>query len=410
MRDDDEVGAVLRRAGDQIEVGPAPVPLLLEKGHRARRRRSVVVVGGCVAATLAVTGGVAVAVGLASRQPNTDASAHHSVDPVTPARPTPTGSGPAGVTVPPGTRLVAFDGIGVAVPAAWSTNDAACQNAFADTVVIGENPGIDCGFYVPSGVVSSAHLVPRRVLDRRGDVLGEVAARGAVAGNPYVRYRTHAIACNGAQCHEFAGAVRFDDRDVAIWVESPSRQTIDAILGSVFILPRGYGAVPINATPHLLTRLGFAVREQVQYRPRLIPGWLLRTSPEVGSIVPTGSSVTLTLSTRVAGDPCAGLQVELITPEVRRAVSAVARQSFTVRVRAGESVSVQSTGACAGTVQASSAGASVLSMAGPWTFTALEPGTARLDVGMPMCAGAPPSANCRGGFFSFAEVTVVVEP
>lgn len=411
MTADDETRAVLRRAGDRIDVSPVPMPLLLQEGRRARRRRTSAVVSTCLAAVLVVAGGTALAVNRIGGETTRDAAAPHATDSPSPHHPTQTVPGSGPLSVPPGTRLVGFNGIGIAVPVEWSTNGGVCHNAMEDTVIVGDNPGVDCGFSVPPGDVSSAHLVSHaHDLWAPRYVRWDVEATGSVGGSSFVRSPTRPISCNGAHCQMFEGALSFKDRDVTLWVDSPSRHTIDSVLDSVFVLPRGFGAIPDNATPRSLTRRGFAVHEQVAYRPRLVAGWLLKTTPEVGTIVARGSTVMLTHSTRVAGDPCASLQVELVTPAGPHSVSALSRESFTVRVHAGESVSVQALGACAETVSASSDDESVLRGSDGTAFTAVAPGTTGLDIGIPMCAGALPSANCRGGLSIFAAVTVVVEP
>ena len=357
-----------------------------------------------VAAVLLVTSGVAVAVTLTSGHP----SSHTAIRPPD-DQGTKTVSDPGALTAPPGTRLVGLNGVAVAVPASWGINQAVCQTPEANTAIVGLPHGGDCA-YVPSRIWSSAALEPYDGTYWR--LLKQSRPAPAIDGLPVARVATHgfrySVPARTATLYE--GALLFKTENVTVTVRSPNADLVDRILDSAFAIPSGYDAVPPDATPQSLARIGMVVSEQVRYRPRLVPGSLLETRPDVGSIVTHGSTVTLTHSTRVAGRPCAGLQVKLVTPAGARDVSVVARDSFTVRVPAGESVAVDAMGACAETVTASSDIPAVLRRDGGRQFTAVAHGRARLVIYMPECAGALPSANCRGGIFSFAEVTVVVEP
>jgi hypothetical protein len=110
--------------------------------------------------------------------------------------------------------------------------------------------------------------------------------------------------------------------------------------------------------------------------------------------------------TRAVPGPCGDLQVALEAPTTRTAVPVQAGQRFALDVHVGDTIAIASSGHCARTVSGSPQNASVLRGVDGTHFTAARPGESNLELTMPMCAGSGPA--CRGGFFEFARVTVVV--
>jgi hypothetical protein len=111
-------------------------------------------------------------------------------------------------------------------------------------------------------------------------------------------------------------------------------------------------------------------------------------------------------STSSDASPCGDLHVALVTPTSYQQLPVQAMQRFTLDVRVGDTVFVDASGDCAGTVSGSPENSSVLRWLNRTNFTAAEPGTSELAITMPMCAGSGPT--CRGGIFDIARVTVVV--
>jgi hypothetical protein len=395
MTHEDDTRDLVRRAGDAFPVTPAPAQDLLRQGRRARRRRTRTVVGAVAAAVVIVTGG-AVAVG---SQLTNDASTNPIVG-------TPTVT-PPGPTTPLGTRLVGRNGIGIAVPIQWGTNDAACHSAFKDTVIVGANPGVDCSMFVPPPVSWA-------VLDSYESSIGELTqTQGSniqIGGLALKRVRTYQYQQgeNGANTM-YAGALLSRDLDIAIIVRSPDRTVVDDILASAFAVPSRYVAVPALAGRADLVQRGLVVHHETSSEAGLPPGRLLAFDPPPGSIVPAHSVVTVIRSgTTHDARACSGLQTSLITPT--RDIHVVARlQPYHAVLHVGDRLSLEASGPCARDVDITPRQTGVMEIRGDRRNIAVHSGTATVDVGVPPCFSTG-GFLCTGGNALLAQVRVVVLP
>lgn len=88
-----------------------------------------------------------------------------------------------------------------------------------------------------------------------------------------------------------------------MWVEpGDDIDVMNSILDSVRVVPPGYTALPVDAngtaasTQRAMLEAGLTVEVVDKARPGLSPGVLLNAEPPLGTIVPVGSNVTLTVS------------------------------------------------------------------------------------------------------------------
>jgi len=306
MLTDDRTRDLLRSAVADLTVRDAPADELVRRGRKVRRRTRVIAGVGVAAAVGLVVVGSVVLFDTTNRadQPATTATTAPSE--------TPPPSTQNGLVAPPGTRLVGMGPIAVAVPQSWGTNDVRCGTPLSDTVVFESQGTRSC--FVEQRDVSSVHfgrigMWERRSWERNATTamdLGEIDITRSEIG-PYREGL-------GEPTYPFSvGVVTVPGYDVAMWVVSTHEELIRSVLDSVREIPNGYVAVPVRSaaarTWPFEADAGLDVRQVAVYREGVSPGVLLSSDPPLGSIVPRGSRVRLTVSG--PGEPLSGPEAPL---------------------------------------------------------------------------------------------------
>lgn len=283
----------LEHAGARTPVGPPPLGAIRRNVARRRRRRGWAVSAVCVA------GVATIAVGATLLGPD-----RLGADVAGPDAP------------PPGTRFVGLGDVTIAVPQTWGTDDTGCGLPQAETVVIADghfdymSSSMTC--FVPhQPTVDNVHVgqglpegfEPDETIEIDGRPADRTTATCSTDIEPYV----------GRQyC---SATVRFPQEDVWFRVNSPSGvEEVDRMLDTITVLPDLVG-VPFyrdiyrdvpdadQAYAARLTEAGLKVKiveSDERVVPKPLPGFILRVSPERGTMLPPGSTVTVTVST--AGD------------------------------------------------------------------------------------------------------------
>jgi hypothetical protein len=209
------------------------------------------------------------------------------------------------LAAPPGTRLVGFQGVAVAVPDDWGIDRiraGRCQLPVEDTVVFPSrklvlSESMPCGL---AERTSSLHLIDVSTEDI-SLIVEDASPAGRVDGVPTFRTSLRPQLCDGERCspHQFNQALIVPSRDVLLYVNSPQKSTIESVLGTIRLIPPGYTAVPdlsgLIADGDQLRRL---VEAAGLTWDRVCPsgsvcdmGEIEATDPAAGSVVPEGTIV-----------------------------------------------------------------------------------------------------------------------
>jgi PASTA domain len=286
---DDQIVQTLERRAAEVHVGPPPLAEMHASAHR--RRRSLVAVVGSAAAVVALVVGVG---WLGSVQSN-------EVDPK-PANP------PAADELeqpPAGFRWVGIGHAVVAVPEGWPTNAIRCTEPERDGVwvdVAGFNLCI-----APFPTDSTRVWV-------RGPYGNEDTSewgRGTLDGTPVL---TSSITCSGTSESdvEVCGQVVFIPSENAVFdVESSAGpDAVEEALARIEVLDDGV-AVPgfallqeqqdapggvLAAYERALRQAGLDVELRTRPEKGLPAGWVIKASPEPGTVVAEGSTVVVTVN------------------------------------------------------------------------------------------------------------------
>lgn len=282
---EDQIRELLRKGIDDIRVGPPPTDQLVSRGGRpAWLRHGLPAFATAMAVAIVLVG----VFSLRLFSAGTDQAA----DP-------PKGNASQ---APAATRLVGMGSVAVAVPEDWATNDLHCETPMSDTVVF-RSEGTRLCSVVPAPVVSSLEIVATWS-DWAQPWLRQAQPAGEVDGVPVERVATRSTPSGTA-----IGALVIKSEDVVFSVTSPDASTVDAILDSLVVLPESYVTVPYDpngptaSTRQRMLDAGLEVKVQEEHRPGLSAGVLLDTEPELGSVVPVGSTVTLMVSGGSQEDP-----------------------------------------------------------------------------------------------------------
>lgn len=279
-----ELSELLERAGERTDVGPPPIEAMRAGAARRRRRRAAKLSAVGVAAAAVAMGGTTLIIGgLNSKSPSS---------PVASTRP-----GPAA------TRLVGIGHAAIAVPEEWGTNQSSCGTPQEDTVVIDLALDGFCQKARPKGVesVEVASGRPTRFdfhADETFDIDGVRAERqrtGCTAG-PI----NHVTICSGA--------VFIPSLDVSFRAESTTNiGEVNRILAWIMVVPDQIGVPepevsgPDPATrpgekyAEKLTALGLKPKIRTSKFPSHIPGDILAVSPSPGTMLTSGTTVTVTV-------------------------------------------------------------------------------------------------------------------
>jgi hypothetical protein len=271
---------LLEHTADETPVGPPPLSAVRAGAARRRRRRTA----GFTALTV-------VAVGTVIAGTNVLTS---STTPVT--SPTPTAA-----PVPPAMRLVGFGHAAIAVPASWPTNKSSCGTPKQDTLQIDDPSAVHlCGSRRPDGV-DSVQLTGTPSIEFRADET--VVIDG-------VRAQRQRTTCMDWQSNQVCvGAVGIPSLKVWFYAESStSAAEVDRILDRIQIVRdrsgvpsyrsvRGpsLGSLAPNYEP-LLTAAGLKAQYKQVTSPSYPDGTILGVSPAVGTMLPVGSTVTVTVA------------------------------------------------------------------------------------------------------------------
>jgi hypothetical protein len=227
-----EATVLLERLGGMLEVSGAPVERVVDAGKLATRRRRRWQIGGAAAAVAAVVVGAGVIA--------QDSPAGDKTPPTSHTTPSPTGD--EALVTPPGTRLVGENGVVVAVPESFSTEDLPCGIQNSDTVTFRPDfkPKTLCTISDPRATLVTIADSDSPSWQYRLSLKGEPVD---VDGLDAVR--------SGVECQvalprltRCAQALTFPESGVSFLVGSPRTGIIDRILDSAQAVPDGYVTVP----------------------------------------------------------------------------------------------------------------------------------------------------------------------
>ncbi|WP_427888894.1 PASTA domain-containing protein [Kribbella sp. GL6] len=269
---------LLERAAAQTPVGPPPLEALRTGAKRRRHRRTATTVG----AAAATVGAVITATTLLTPSP----------------QPTP--------AAPPPTRLVGLGHAAIAVPADWPTNKASCGTPRQDTVLIDDPSAVHlCASSRPTGVdsVGLYYGQPPRGFhaDETFEIDGVRAERQQTTCVFYDGLKRSLMTCTGTV---FLPSLR-------VWFRAESSTevlAVDRMLSRIQIV-RDRAGVPsysslggaptgprIGSYLPLLTAADLKVATKRVKSPSYPSGTILGVSPPVGTMLPVGATVTVTVA------------------------------------------------------------------------------------------------------------------
>ncbi|TDW89052.1 PASTA domain-containing protein [Kribbella sp. VKM Ac-2566] len=273
---------LLEDTADHTPVGPPPLAAVRAGAARRRRRRTAGITGVTVVAVGAVIAGSSLLTSPTQTAPVTS--------------PTP-------VPPPPAMRLVGFGHAAIAIPAAWPTNKSSCGTPYQDTVQIDDPSAVHlCKSDRPKGVESVQ-------LTGVPPSLGYHADETILVDG--VRAERQRTSCMGGWqgTRVCIGAVGIPSLKVWFYAESStSAEDVDRILDRIQILRdrsgvpsySSLGGAPTGPLARSYTPLLTAAGLKVQYKRVMSPsypdGTILGVSPAVGTLLPVGSTVTVTVA------------------------------------------------------------------------------------------------------------------
>jgi PASTA domain len=272
---------LLEHTADQTPVGPPPLAALRAGAVRRRRRRTA----GLAAVAVVAVGAVIVGSNLLTPPTRTG--------PVTSPTPAPP---------PPAMRLVGFGHAVIAIPADWPTNKSSCGTPQQDTVQIDDPTAANlCMINRPVGVDSVQLTGAPPSLDYHADetiVIDGVQAQ---------RQRTSCL--DGWQeARVCSGAVSIPALKVWFRTESSTGAAeVDRMLARVQITPERSGVPSYRSLARtvqgtlaadyavVLRQDGLKARYRTERSPSYPRGLILGVSPAPGTMLASGSTVTVTV-------------------------------------------------------------------------------------------------------------------
>ncbi|RZU19394.1 PASTA domain-containing protein [Kribbella rubisoli] len=276
---------LLERTAEQTPVGPPPLDTLYAGAARRRHRRTAGVVAAAAVAVGSVIGASTL---LTSRTPTA---------PVT--SPTP---------VPPAMRLVGFGHAAIAIPADWPTNRSQCGTPMQDTVQIDDpSARLYCMAFRPAGVESVGLYYGSPRAEFRADETFEIGGvraerqRTTCSTSNYPKANRNTTTCGGT----------VSIPSLKVWFRaesSTSAADVDRMLSRIQIVPGRSGVLspwtvtgpptgPLvgNYTP-LLAAAGLKAQYKRVKSPSYPTGTIISISPAAGTMLPVGSTVTVTIA------------------------------------------------------------------------------------------------------------------
>lgn len=283
---------LVNRACADLEPVPPPVNLMLRAGRRRRWLGSAVTVAAAAGlVAVAVAGGALLSQQHAVRPPAATTGSPSPAEPV--------------MTAPEGTRLVGANGVVVAVPEHWGTDQVGCDNMtpIRPTVVFGHHE---------EGYPACAVLLDEQVPSLRIDT-GRDAHAGDLDGVPTGEVDGLPARRGSTTTDRFGFVtswIAFPEQQVRFTTTAATTGDLERILGSASRVIAGYLLVPNwyeqSVSQLRLDQMTDLVRD-AGLRPLVIevphgwqrPGAFLRTDLPIGTPLTAGSTVTVVYA---AGD------------------------------------------------------------------------------------------------------------
>ncbi|MFF1821845.1 PASTA domain-containing protein [Kribbella sp. NPDC058245] len=267
---------LLERAGEQTAVNPPPIDAMRAGATRRRRRRTSVFSAAGTA--------LAVAAAMTTTTVLTDKAAP------------PVDRPPVATPVPEGMRLVGLGHVAIAVPKAWPADVVRCGLPTVDTVIVN-----------PESEMCTLHASPRVESVRIRRLTDEPAPINAEIGGVPVAWTSATCYGDPASVDDYTcgGAVEFPSLGVVIGaISSKNAETAEQMLKQIRIVNdqtgvpafRVYGYATRTDYTKSLTSLGLQVRYETKRVPHTDKGYVVAVSPAVGTMVPNGSTVTVTVA------------------------------------------------------------------------------------------------------------------
>lgn len=291
----DKTPATLDRLWDDIATGHAPIGDLITAGRAARRRKRHTTLAGVAAVAALIVGG-----GLVAETVLNDHDA--SIDSHDP----PIGVGSSGQRAIDSRRLVGIGRVVIAVPSKWSSNDASCNTPFHNTYFFPYPQDCQLAFRpaVSSVAITGRTFTESRTSSRHLETDGEVGGHEVRASKAVCETTP-----NGP-CRQTFG---IPDLDAYFTVTIPqdgshnATAQIAAIRASLAVLPDHQAVVPFTSSgdetdvTQALEAAGLSVTvNRTTCLPSDVcvsPG-VVDITPVVGTVVPTGTTVTVTVLDR----------------------------------------------------------------------------------------------------------------
>ncbi|MFC9689786.1 PASTA domain-containing protein [Kribbella sp. NPDC056951] len=276
-----KLSELLEQAGERTAVNPPPIDAMRSGATRRRRRRTAVwSAAGTAVAVAAVIGG-------STALTNNGAS---------PLEQPPVAGGTPTATVPDNVRLVGVGHTAVAVPKDWATNQLKCGTPTKNTVIV--DPGAQgyCLPPYPAGV-ESVQIGSKPASEFKADETFEVE------GVQAQRQRTVCVKRNKVPV--CTGAVLIPSRNIWIQAESSTGEAeVGKALEQIWFVQDATG-VPGFQTLELETSQAKYLAALKDYglvptivskpAPGVPKGAVTAVSPTPGTMVPNGSTVTVTV-------------------------------------------------------------------------------------------------------------------
>ncbi|MEJ7775009.1 MAG: hypothetical protein WKF72_09400 [Nocardioidaceae bacterium] len=201
---------------------------------------------------------------------------------------------PSFPVAPPGTRLVGYGDVAVAVPTRWSRGLVGCDDEASGTVILPDSrsqPGVrqcERDDAPPIVAFEETNVV-------RADVLGVTAPGSIIDGQRVLRTDVYVLRGRYEQ------SLVVPEERLVLRVSAADRATVTRIIESVRSVPRGFSVVPIcrgeqmSDATDLLVEAGLrpVIKQASVLSSRLATPPVTYQSIPAGAVVPTGSDVGL---------------------------------------------------------------------------------------------------------------------